>query len=74
MPEGSIRSYLMDKRFMVVTKLLDVLVEPLADADGLNLYEDPGGLALAELLRMAGPVLGDAAAFHQMLAPCDSSR
>lgn len=67
MPEGSVRSYLMDKRFMVVTKLVDVLVEPLADADGLNLYEDQAGLALAELLRMAGPVLGDAAAFHRML-------
>jgi len=67
MPEGSVRSYLIDKRFMVVTKLVDVLMEPLADADGLNLYEDQGGLALAELLRMAGPVLGDAAAFHQML-------
>ncbi|MFD0501719.1 hypothetical protein ACFQ0G_00030 [Streptomyces chiangmaiensis] len=67
MPEGSVRSYLMDKRFMVITKLVDVLVEPLADADGLNLYEDQQGLALAELLRMAGPVLGDAAAYHRML-------
>ncbi|MFJ4473125.1 DUF3800 domain-containing protein [Streptomyces sp. NPDC089424] len=67
MPEGSVRSYLMDKRFMVVTKLVDVLVEPLADADGLNLYERGGNLALAELLGMAGPVIGDAAAYQQML-------
>ncbi|MFF9286414.1 DUF3800 domain-containing protein [Streptomyces griseosporeus] len=67
LPEGSVRSFLMDKRFMVVTKLVDVLVEPLADADGLDLYEDQRGLALAELLRMAGPVLGDETAFHRML-------
>ncbi len=67
LPEGSVRSYLLDKRFMVITKLVDVLVEPLADADGLNLYERQGGRALAELLRMGGLALGDAAAFHQML-------
>ncbi|MFH0246238.1 DUF3800 domain-containing protein [Streptomyces sp. HK10] len=67
LPEGSVRSYLLDKRFMVVTKLVDVLVEPLADADGVNLYEGQGGLALAELLRLGGLALGDAAAFHQML-------
>ncbi|MGY3206344.1 hypothetical protein ACVW19_006941 [Streptomyces sp. TE5632] len=67
LPEGSVRSFFIDKRFMVVTKLVDVLVEPLADADGLDLYEDQRGLALSDLLRMAGPVLGDEAAFQQML-------
>ncbi|MGW7244643.1 DUF3800 domain-containing protein [Streptomyces sp. NPDC054804] len=67
LPEGSTRSYLMHKRFMVTTKLVDVLVEPLADADGYNLYEEQQALALAELLHVCGPVFGDAAAYHQLL-------
>ncbi|WP_255954599.1 DUF3800 domain-containing protein [Streptomyces odontomachi] len=67
LPEGSTRSYLMHKRFMVTTKLVDVLVEPLAYADGFNLYEDKQALALAELLHMCGPVFGDAAAYRQLL-------
>ncbi|WP_327250090.1 hypothetical protein [Streptomyces sp. NBC_01320] len=67
LPEGSTRSHLIHKPFMVTTKLVDVLVEPLADADGLNLYEDKQGLALAELLHVCGPAFGDAAAYRQLL-------
>ncbi|MER8073385.1 hypothetical protein ABTZ59_34570 [Streptomyces sp. NPDC094034] len=40
---------------MAVTKLVDILVEPLAHTDGLSLYENQSCLALAELLRMTGP-------------------
>ncbi|MEJ8662301.1 DUF3800 domain-containing protein [Streptomyces sp. MS1.AVA.4] len=66
LPEGSTRSFLVHKPFMVMTKLVDVLVEPLAHADGFNLYENKQALALAELLHMCGPVFGDAAAYRQM--------
>ncbi|MBK6045983.1 DUF3800 domain-containing protein [Streptomyces sp. MBT55] len=66
LPEGSIRSSLVHKPFMVMTKLVDVLVEPLAYADGFNLYEDKQALALAQLLHTCGPVLGGAVAYRQM--------
>ncbi|WP_158734496.1 hypothetical protein [Streptomyces sp. NRRL F-2747] len=65
LPEGSVRSSLVHKPFMVMTKLVDVLVEPLAHADGCNLYENRQALALAELLHLCGPILEDAAAYRQ---------
>ncbi|WP_159045983.1 DUF3800 domain-containing protein [Streptomyces sp. WM6372] len=65
-PEGSVCSSLVHKPFMVMTKLVDVLVEPLAHADGFNLYENRQALALAELLYLCRPVLGDAAAYRQL--------
>ncbi|MFI8265775.1 hypothetical protein [Streptomyces sp. NPDC085665] len=66
LPEGSVRSSLVHKPFMVMTKLVDVLVEPLAHADGCNLYENRQALALAELLHLCGPILEDAAAYRQL--------
>ncbi|MFD9078200.1 DUF3800 domain-containing protein [Streptomyces erythrochromogenes] len=67
LPAGSTRSYLVDKRFMVMTKLVDVLVEPLAHANGHNLYKDGRALGMANRLHTAGPVLGDAAAYDRLL-------
>ncbi|WP_331720483.1 DUF3800 domain-containing protein (plasmid) [Streptomyces sp. NBC_00161] len=67
LPEGSTRSYVVDKQFMVMTKMVDVLVEPLAHAVGHNLYEGKEALALAEILHMGGPVLGDTTAYQKLL-------
>ncbi|WP_331773351.1 DUF3800 domain-containing protein (plasmid) [Embleya sp. NBC_00888] len=67
LPEGSTRSYIVRKSFMVTTKMVDVLVEPRAYANGFNLYEGKQALGLAELLYEYGPVLGDAAAFQRLL-------
>ncbi|MFF3967996.1 DUF3800 domain-containing protein [Streptomyces griseorubiginosus] len=67
LPEGSVRTYLVDKRFMVMTKMVDVIVEPMAHRDGYNLYEGQEALGLANLLHMAGPVMGDAGAYDRML-------
>ncbi|WP_398661229.1 hypothetical protein [Streptomyces misionensis] len=67
LPEGSVQTYLIDKRFMVVTKMVDVIVEPMAHRDGYNLYEGKETLALANMLHLAGPVMGDADAYDRML-------
>lgn len=37
------------KRFMVVTKIIDLLIENLAYEDGIDLYEDGANLALAHI-------------------------
>lgn len=57
LPEGSVRVSYAHKGFMVTTKMVDILVEPLAHQDGLNLYEN-GALALAEALHLTGLVSG----------------
>lgn len=67
LPEGSVRTYLVHKRFMVMTKMVDVIVEPMAHRDGYNLYEGKEALALANMLHRAGPVMGDADAYDRML-------
>ncbi|TDU67095.1 DUF3800 domain-containing protein [Streptomyces sp. KS 21] len=66
LPPGSTRSFVVNKPFMVMTKLVDTLVETRAHADGFNLYENGEALALADLLHMGGPVLGDAAAYRHL--------
>ncbi len=44
------------KRFMTITKMVDLLVEPLAHRDGVNLYERGANLALANMLYHCLPV------------------
>jgi hypothetical protein len=39
----------------------------LAFEDGYDMYADGSAVALANLMYMAGPVLGDGAAFERML-------
>ncbi|RKS05986.1 uncharacterized protein DUF3800 [Nocardiopsis sp. Huas11] len=67
LPPDSVRVYVVHKRFMVITKLVDLLVEPLAHADGFNLYEDDQALGLANMLHACGPVFGDQAAYDRLL-------
>ncbi|MEU7415126.1 DUF3800 domain-containing protein [Streptomyces antibioticus] len=67
LPEGSVRTYVVNKRFMIMTKLVDLLVEPLAHADGVNLYEGKESLGLADMLHTCGPVFGDPMAYDRLL-------
>ncbi|NJQ04011.1 DUF3800 domain-containing protein [Streptomyces lonarensis] len=67
LPEGSVRTYMVHKRFMVITKMVDIIVEPMAHQDGYNLYEGKQTLALADMLHLAGPAVGDADAYDRML-------
>ncbi|MFB7560105.1 DUF3800 domain-containing protein [Streptomyces brevispora] len=67
LPEGSVRTFVVNKRFMIMTKLVDLLVEPLAHADGVNLYEGKELLGLAEMLHTCGTVFGNATAYDGLL-------
>ncbi|UQU66839.1 DUF3800 domain-containing protein [Couchioplanes caeruleus] len=67
LPDGSVRTYLAHKRFMIVAKMVDYLAVELAYDDGYDMYADGSALGLANLLFHVGPVAGDAAAFDQML-------
>src|SRR5579871_270540 len=44
------------KRFMVTTKIVDMLVEPLLHRSGLDLYEQGANLAMSNLWHMAMPI------------------
>ncbi|MFI6063390.1 hypothetical protein [Streptomyces sp. NPDC051286] len=61
------RTYVVDKRFIMIAKLVELLVEPRADGNGINLYQGRLSLRFAEILHMGGPVLGDAQAYERLL-------
>ena len=57
---STIQIYAIHKRYMAVAKLVDLLVEPQARRDGLNLHEQGGALAMTNLFYTTWPVfLGD---------------
>lgn len=52
--------YVIHKRYMVVGKIVDLLIEPLAHRDGLNLYQQGCNIAMANLYYTCLPtVCGD---------------
>jgi hypothetical protein len=68
LPTGHVWTYVANKRFMVVTKLVDVLIEQMVhETTGLNMYEDGSAIALANLYFYVGPTLGDGDAFEKVL-------
>ena len=44
-----VKTYVIHKRYMVVGKIVDLLIEPLAHRDGLNLYEQGCNIAMTNL-------------------------
>ncbi len=51
-----VKVYPIHKRFMVVTKFVDLLHEPLARENGIDLYQRGGALAMANRLVTTLPV------------------
>ncbi|WP_412749577.1 DUF3800 domain-containing protein [Krasilnikovia sp. M28-CT-15] len=64
---GKAFNFFAHKRFMIVSKMIDLLIVELAFEDGYDMYADGSAVALANLMYMAGPVLGDGGAFERML-------
>jgi hypothetical protein len=67
LPAGSVRAMPVHKSFMVMTKMVDQLIEPLFHAAGLNLYEEQQALALAGVMHVGGRGFGERAAYDRML-------
>jgi hypothetical protein len=67
LPSDSISTFIANKRFMIVGKLVDLLAVEFAYENGYDMYADGSAVALANLIYAAGPVLGDRAAFERML-------
>ena len=55
------------KRFLVVTKIVDLLFEPLAHAGGIDLYERGANLAMANLLFATLPTFVGRPLFNSLL-------
>ncbi|CAG0927341.1 hypothetical protein PLCT1_00345 [Planctomycetaceae bacterium] len=54
------------KSFLVTTKIVDLLIEPLAYRNGINLYDRGANLALANLIHVVTPVFCGAAEFAEL--------
>lgn len=67
MNASRIKAVFYHKPFMVTTKVVDMLLEPLALRGGVDLYANGANLATANLLHMAGPVFCGADAYAEML-------
>lgn len=51
----SAKLFVVHKGYMVTTKMVDLLVEPLAHADGVDLYQQGANIALANMHHMGLP-------------------
>ncbi len=67
LPADSVKLYVADKRFMTVTKIIDLGIEPLMFADGYNMWADGSARSLAHTVALVGPVLGDEQKFDAVL-------
>ena len=60
-------SYVVDKKYMCILKLLNDCIEPVAYTHGIDFYEEGHHLALASLLHVAGPVFWGKARYDRLL-------
>jgi Protein of unknown function (DUF3800) len=67
LPHDVARFYAADKRFFIEAKIIDLLIEPLFFKQGHNMYADGSAVGLANLMHAVGPVLGDKAAYENVL-------
>jgi hypothetical protein len=65
--EGTLILTGFHKRFMVVTKIVDLLYEPLAHAAGIDLYERGANLALSNVLFATLPTFIGTGLFEEVL-------
>lgn len=65
--QGRVKVAIAHKRFVLIAKLVDLLIEPAMDEDGVDLYEQGGNIALANMLYHVLPVLGGPTYFDNLL-------
>jgi hypothetical protein len=66
-PVDSVFTFVANKQYMVVSKLVDLLVVEAAYNDGYDMYLDGSARALAHYFYYFGSVLGDADAWSELL-------
>lgn len=66
LPVHTVKLSIFHKPFLATTKIVDLLVEPMAHAAGHNLYEKRGNLALANLLHAVTSSFCGQAAFESL--------
>jgi len=59
--------FVVNKRFMVVTKIVDLLIESLLYENGIDLYDRGGNIALANLLYYCTPTFCGSPDFERIL-------
>jgi hypothetical protein len=67
LPDDSVKVFVADKNFMTVSKIIDLGIEPLMFADGYNMHADESARALAHMVALVGPVVGDSHKFTKVL-------
>jgi hypothetical protein len=62
-----VKTTVFHKEYMVVTKLVDIIVETLAHEDGIDLYEQGGNIALSNLIFVTTPIFCGQERFQNFL-------
>ena len=68
-PQATVRSYFFDKRYALLLKAIDYLIEPGLHEAGINLYEDGGHIALAHVFWVTLHVTGGEDLYVRFLQP-----
>ena len=63
-----VRLSVYHKPFMVTTKIVDLLIEPMAHEDGVNLYEGGANIAMSNVWHLLMPYHLGADRYHQLQA------
>lgn len=67
LPHESVKVAVADKKFLTVSKIVDLGIEPLMYADGYDMHADESARALAHLVALVGPIVGDSRKFEKVL-------
>ncbi|MGH3696707.1 MAG: DUF3800 domain-containing protein [Pseudonocardiaceae bacterium] len=67
LPENSAKVFIADKKFMTISKIIDLGIEPLMFAAGYNMHADESARTLAHMVSIIGPVVGNSRKFDKVL-------
>src|SRR5579875_2811186 len=65
--QGRVKVSIAHKRFVLLAKLVDLLIEPAMANNGIDLYDKGGNIALTNMLYHVLPVLGGPDYFDNLL-------
>jgi len=65
---GRAKAFVFHKKYLALTKVVDLLVENLAHRDGVDLYRDGANIAISNLHYFCGPAFCGDGLFEEMLS------
>lgn len=68
LPDNNVKVFVANKKFMTVSKIVDLGIESLAYSEGYNMHADESARALAHLVSLTAHTVGDGSKFDTVLS------